>query len=141
MLHCTRNKWYRPMLTRLIISLLTLFREQPRSTRAVVFAYPRPVVLSATKSANHAPISFDQQRQVHVSQGHNSCRNKEKCSTEVHDGGGLKCSTQPSKALCIFEKCPYNRVRLPLIVGSRKDKTDRGHKSGLLSEPPRFAGR
>ena len=67
-------------------NLLTPYREQPRSTQIVV-AYPRPA-FSATKRANNAPISFDQQ--VQVSQGHTSCRDTENLNTEVHGGGGLE---------------------------------------------------
>ena len=54
-------------------SLLTPYREQPRSTRIIV-NYPRPA-FSATKRTNYAPTSFDQQ--VQVSQGHTSYKNKE----------------------------------------------------------------
>ena len=47
-------------------NLLTPYREQPRSTRTII-AYPRPA-FSATKRANHASISVDQQDQIY--QGH-----------------------------------------------------------------------
>ena len=49
--------------------------EQPRSAQIFV-AYPRLLIaFSATKRANHAPFSFDQQAQV--SRGHTFYRNKE----------------------------------------------------------------
>ena len=53
-------------------NLLTLYREQPRSTRNVV-AYSRPA-FSAKNRKNYAPTSFDQQ--VQDSQGHTLYRNK-----------------------------------------------------------------
>ena len=53
-------------------NLLTLYREQSRSTRIVV-AYPRSA-FSATKLTNHASIGFNQQAQV--SQRQTSCRNE-----------------------------------------------------------------
>ena len=75
------KQWHRPISKRFTKPPFSIL-----STRIAV-AYPRPG-LSATKRTYHAPISLDQEAQV--SQGHTSCRNKNKCNIEVHGGGGLE---------------------------------------------------
>ena len=69
----------------------------------------------------------------------------EYCNTKVHGSEGLepdeavsRASILLSKALCIPVKRPYSRARLPLLVGSRRMKTDRDRKSALALESSRF---
>ena len=109
-----------------LLTLLTPYREQPRSSRIVV-AYLRPA-FSATKRTNHAPISFDQQSQVF--QGNMACRNMLNYNTEVHGGGGLelaKATREPTsnrpKPCASLKNTPHTlpvRLSLFALVGRKQ---------------------
>ena len=101
-------------------------------------AYQQPA-LSATKRANHAPISFDHQAQAF--QGHTSWRKlkyRDSWGWRPSDNeAGVRASIQPSEALCIPDKCPMYFARSPLLVGSRRKKTGRaGRRSAFPSALP-----
>ena len=101
----------------------------------MVVAYPRPA-LSAIRWKNHAPISFDQQAQVFKATRHAEIR-----KIGIPRSMALKASIQPSKALCIPEKCPYNHCPFvaPCYCLPSQGKTPCSQRSAFHSETPRFA--
>ena len=103
-------------------NLVTPYREQPRSTRIVVIAYPLSA-FSATEQTNYAPTSFDQ---VQVSQGHTSYKNKEKNARWLQFRP-CKCDTLGGLNEEILETIPHFFVNtlfsgvVDLVQNSRKE--------------------
>ena len=123
-------------------NLLTLYQEQPGSTRTAV-AYTQPA-FSATKRANHAPICFDQQSKFLKATCHAEIRKIEiprSMVLEVLDWRSRRASQHPAvqSPVHIPEKRPTNLARSPLLVGPLRKKTDRGQRSAFPSETSRFA--
>ena len=84
-------------------------------------------------------------KQVQVSQGHTSYKNKENSNTEVHGGGDLElvvksalesASSRPKP--CASWKKPHESCPFAAPCGPRRKKNGRGQTSAFPSETSRF---
>ena len=120
------------------IKPLCFISRATRSTWIVVIC-PWPA-LSATRRTNRIQIRFDKPKFLNVT------RHAVNKNTEANGGEGLepmKLEREPGFSRpepCAFlKKRARNLTCSPLLVGSRRKKTDRGQISASSSETPQFA--
>ena len=119
------KQWHRPISKRFIKHPYSISRATSIDSKCC--RLPTTSVLSK-KPEKYAPTSFDQQ--VHVSQGHTLYRNKKKCNTEVHGGGGLelmKPARKPASSRpkpCASLRKPHESCPFAAPCGPRRKKND-----------------